>query len=69
MLPDFVDQSLQVYDADGNAIGQGPVTLRSAVRTRAEAVGATLSWRHSGGLNLATLELPRLARSEVAVLA
>ncbi len=63
------DDGASVFGSDGNAIGQGPVTLRSAVRTRAEAVGATLSWRHSGGLNLATLELPRLARSEVAVLA
>lgn len=61
------DDGASVFGADGNAVGHGPVSLRSAVRTRAEAVGATLTWRHAGGLNLATLELPRLARSEVAV--
>jgi hypothetical protein len=63
------DDGASVFGADGNALGHGPVSLRSAVRTRAEAVGATLTWRHAAGLNLATIELPRLARSEVAVLA
>ncbi|MGF1667034.1 MAG: hypothetical protein ACFCVC_12275 [Acidimicrobiia bacterium] len=61
------DDGASVFGEDGNAMGHGPVALRSAVRTRAEAVGATLTWRRSGGLNLATLELPRLVRAEVAV--
>jgi hypothetical protein len=61
------DDGASVFGEDGTAMGHGPVALRSAVRTRAAAVGATLTWRRSGGLNLATLELPRLVEAPVAL--
>jgi signal transduction histidine kinase len=61
------DGAPSVFGEDGNAVGHGPVALRSAVRTRAAAAGATLTWRRSGGLNLATLELPRLVEARVAL--
>jgi hypothetical protein len=61
------DDGVSVFGEDGNAVGHGPVALRSAVRTRAAAAGATLTWRRSGGLNLATLELPRLVEARVAL--
>lgn len=62
-----VDDGPSVFGADGNAIGAGPVQLRSAVRTRAEAAGASLSWSRTGDLNVGVLDVPRLDRLDVGV--